>query len=92
MIVRILGEGQYRLNSNFLDRLNELDNRLVSLVAEGSDEAFHPIFEEMLGLVRERGEPLPIEELATSEVILPDPSSRLDDIKPLFTGEGVVPG
>lgn len=92
MIVRILGEGQYRLESRYLDDLNDLDNRLVALVAEGADEAFHPIFDAMLNLVRERGQPLPLEELVTSEVVLPDPSTHLDEIKPLFIGEGVVPG
>lgn len=92
MIVRILGEGQYRLESRYLDELNALDNRLVALLSEGSDEAFAPIFDEMLRLVRERGEPVPVDELVTSEVVLPDPSSHLEDIRPLFTGEGVVPG
>ncbi len=33
MIVRIATEGQYRVNSALLDRLNELDNRLIQLVA-----------------------------------------------------------
>ncbi len=92
MIVRILGEGQYKLDSGYLDRLNEIDNDLVSLLAEGTDEAFRPLFHEMLQLVRERGRPLPVEELVTSDVVLPDPSSHLDDIKPLFTGDGLVPG
>lgn len=92
MIVRILGEGQYRLESGYLDQLNELDNRLVALLAEGGEEGFQPVFDDMLRLVRERGEPVPVDELVTSEVVLPDPSSHLEDIKPLFTGEGVVPG
>jgi hypothetical protein len=92
MIVRILGEGQYRLESRYLDQLNALDNRLVALLSEGADEAFQPVFDDMLRLVREQGEPVPVEELVTSEVVLPDPSSHPADIKPLFTGEGLVPG
>lgn len=92
MIVRILSEGQYRLDSTYLDRLNEIDNRLVSVVADGSDEEFRTLFEQMLALVREHGQAVPAEELVTSDVVLPDPNSHIDDIKPLFVGEGLVPG
>jgi len=92
MIVRILSEGQYQLDSAYLDRLNEIDNRLVSVVANGTDEEFSTLFEQMLALVREHGQPIPAEELATSDVVLPDPNSHIDDIKPLFVGEGLVPG
>lgn len=88
MIVRILSEGQYQLDSAYLDRLNEIDNRLVSVVANGTDEEFSTLFEQMLALVREHGQPIPAEELATSDVVLPDPNSHIDDIKPLFVGEG----
>lgn len=92
MIVRILVEGQYRIDSGYLDRLNELDNRLVSIVASGTDTEFREIFNQMLALVREHGQPVPPEELITSEIVLPDPTTHIEEIKALFVGEGVVPG
>lgn len=92
MIVRILSEGQYRIDSSYLDPLNEADNRLVEVVANGSDEQFSNAFREMLDLVRDKGEPLAEDELATSDLILPDPTARLEDIKRLFIGEGIIPG
>ncbi|MFA5531502.1 MAG: hypothetical protein WDA11_12640 [Thiohalomonadaceae bacterium] len=92
MIVRILDEGQYRLESAYLDRLNEIDNMLVAVVAGESGHAFEPLFRQMLELVRDNGEPLADDELITSDVILPSPAMQLADIKALFTGEGVVPG
>lgn len=92
MIVRILSEGQYRLDSAYLDRLNELDNRLVSIVGDGSDDQFLQLFDEMLTMVRDKGQPVPLQELVTSDIVLPDPASHISDIKPLFVGEGVVPG
>lgn len=92
MIVRILSEGQYRLDSSHLDRLNDIDNRLVSVVANGNDEEFRTLFQQMLALVRDQGQEVPTAELVTSDVVLPDPSSHVDDIKPLFVGEGLVPG
>ncbi len=92
MIVRILTEGQYRIDSDYLDRLNELDNRLVSIVASGTDAEFRQIFDQMLALVREHGQPVPPEELVTSEVVLPDPTMHIDEVRALFVGEGLVPG
>lgn len=92
MIVRILTEGQYRIDSEYLDRLNELDNRLVSIVASGTDTEFREIFDQMLALVREHGQPVPPEELVTSEVVLPDPTMHIDEVRALFVGEGLVPG
>ena len=39
MIVRISGEGQFKLPDGDADRLNELDNRAVNAVEQG-DETF----------------------------------------------------
>lgn len=91
MIVRILSEGQYRLESSYLDRLNSLDNQLVSIVENGSEEEFHSVFNEMLKLVHTNGEAVPMDELVSSDVVLPDPTSHVDEIKRLFKGEGLVP-
>lgn len=92
MIVRILDEGQYRLDSRFLDRLNEIDDMLVAVVAGSGAGSFDALFAQMLELVRTHGEPLGDTELAVSDVVLPSPSMGQDDLRALFTGEGVVPG
>ena len=41
MIVRILTEGQYKLSSNYLDQLNEIDNKIVEMVETDNKESFH---------------------------------------------------
>lgn len=92
MIVRIQGEGQYRLSSAVLDELNELDNRLVQLVAAENEGEFRIILGRMLALVRARGEAVGIDELVESDVMLPDPDTTLDDARHLFVGDGLVPG
>lgn len=91
MIVRIASEGQYRLSSAHLDRLNELDNQIVELVAVGDEEGFRQHFERMLAFVRENGAPLAPNELASSDVILPPPDITLPEARRLFQGEGLVP-
>ena len=41
MIVRISGEGQFRLPDEDAGRLNELDNRAVSAVEQGDETSGH---------------------------------------------------
>ena len=92
MIVRILTEGQYRLPSALFDQLNELDNQIVEAVAREDQEAFQRLFPQMIDLVRKNGQPVPVEELVESDVVVPAPDSTLEEVKGLFAGEGLIPG
>ena len=91
MIIRILTEGQYNLSGQFLDNLNDLDNKLVDIVAQEDRERFGSALKEMLDLVRVNGEPVPIDELVESDLVLPDPDITLEEAEELFIGEGLVP-
>ena len=91
MIIRILTEGQYNLSGQFLDNLNDLDNKLVDIVAQEDHEKFGAALKEMLDLVRVNGEPVPIDELVESDLVLPDPDITLEEAEELFVGEGLVP-
>ena len=92
MIVRILTQGQYRLPSSQLDRLNRLDNKIVDSIAASKEATYAKLLAQMLEIVRKRGTPLPMEELVESDVILPAPDTTLAEAKRLFRGEGVIPG
>lgn len=92
MIVRIMTEGQYRLKSSYLDKLNELDNRLVTVVAAGDEKKYAKLFNQLLDLVRKKGEPLPHDEIVQSDVILPAPDTTLEEAKRIFAGAGIIPG
>ena len=91
MIIRILTEGQYNLSGQFLDNLNDLDNKLVDIVAQEDRERFGAALKEMLDLVRVNGDPVPIDELVESDLVLPDPDITLEEAEELFVGEGLVP-
>ena len=92
MIVRITTEGQYNLPGSFIDQLNEIDNELVEAVEASDQGSFETLLKQMLTLVRERGSPLPVDELVESDLILPEPDITLEEAKELFVGEGLVPG
>lgn len=92
MIVRILTEGQYNLPGGYVDELNEIDNQLVAAVEEENQEEFERLLKKMLDLVREKGTPVPLDELVESDLMLPDPDITLKEAEDLFAGEGLLPG
>jgi hypothetical protein len=91
VIVRISTEGQYRLADDDADRLNELDNDVVSAVDAGDEAAFAERFATMLEYVRSEGQALGDDELEESDVILPPPDTTMDEAAHEFTGEGLIP-
>jgi hypothetical protein len=91
MIVRISGEGQYRLPDGDADRLNELDNRAVSAVEDGDETGFKELWSQMLELVASDGNGLDDDELLESDVILPPRDISFDEARGEFSGDGLIP-
>ena len=91
MIVRISGEGQYRLPDEDAERLNELDNRAVSAVEDNDETGFKELWSQMLELVGSDGNALPEDELVESDVILPPRDISFAEAQGEFTGEGLIP-
>ncbi len=92
MIVRILGEGQFNLPGSVIDDLNDIDNRMVEAVATEDGAQFQSLLDEMFRLVRDRGEPLPLDQLVESDLILPETDLTLDEAEHIFIGDGLLPG
>ena len=91
MIVRISGEGQFRLPDEDAERLNELDNRAVNAVESGDETGFKELWDQMLELVRADGNAIDEDELVESDVILPPRDITFAEAKGEFTGEGLIP-
>ncbi|MEJ7824799.1 MAG: hypothetical protein WKF48_05195 [Solirubrobacteraceae bacterium] len=91
MIVRIMGEGQYRLDEDCVKRVNTLDNAGVAAVEADDEDAFHVAFEEMLEIIRTEGEHLGDEEIETSDVIVPPADTSFAEAAADFSGDGLIP-
>lgn len=91
MIVRIMGEGQYRLAEDCAQRVNDLDNTVVKAVESDDEDAFHVAFEEMLEIIRSEGEHVPDDEIENSDVIVPPPDTSMAEAAADFSGEGLIP-
>jgi hypothetical protein len=91
MIVRISGEGQYRLADSDAERVDELRGQALAIVDSGNEDGFADAFAALLDYVRAHGELLGDEELAGSDVILPPADFSFDEAGREFTGEGLIP-
>jgi hypothetical protein len=91
VIVRLMGEGQYRVDDGLRERLNELDNRATEAVESGDEGAFRERLAELSDLVRGKGERLPDEDLSASDLIVPPADLSMEEAKELFAGEGLIP-
>jgi hypothetical protein len=91
VIVRIAGEGQFRLPDEDAGRLNELDNRAVAAIEQGDETGFKELWSQMLALVASDGNELDDDELIESDVILPPRDISFGEARGEFTGDGLIP-
>ncbi|MFF7642934.1 hypothetical protein [Streptomyces canus] len=92
MIMRILGEGQYEIADEHLERLNQLDSALQSAADADDEAAFTSALSALLDAVRSLGTPLPDEAITPSDLVLPDADTSLTQVRELLSDEGLIPG
>lgn len=91
MIVRLMGEGQYRVDDVLVERLNELDDRAQAATDAEDEPTLDRILDEMAALVREQGEAMPDDDLSTSDFVIPPSDLTLEETKRLLSDEGFIP-
>ena len=91
MIVRLMGEGQYKVDDGLRDQLNELDDKALAALEQDDEPKLDELLDEMWQAVRERGERLPDEDLSPSDIIIPPSDLTLEETKQLFSEDGLVP-
>jgi hypothetical protein len=91
VIARLMGEGQYRIDDDLRTQLNELDERAQAAIDGNDEPTLDDILDQMWQLVRDRGERLPDDELASSDLIIPPSDLTLEETRRLFSDEGLIP-
>ncbi|MEV6296893.1 PspA-associated protein PspAA [Streptomyces sp. NPDC004059] len=92
MIVRIMGEGQVRLDDSHVVELNKLDDELLQVMEAGDEAGFRRTLGALLDSVRRLGTPLPDDALEPSELILPSPDATLEEVREMLSDDGLIPG
>ena len=91
MIVRLMGEGQYRVSDDLRDRLNELDDRAAAALEANDEIELDNRLDEMWELVRREGEKLADDDLSTSDAVIPPSDLTLEESRQLMSHEGFIP-
>ena len=91
MIVRILGEGQFRVDDDTATKLTALDKELDAAVDQHAEAAFRAAMLRAVGLVRQQGTPLDADEFVTADYILPFSDATVDEVHKLLA-DGTIPG
>ena len=91
MIVRLMGEGQYRVSDDLRERLNALDDEAMAALDADDEGELDAKLDAMWQLVQGEGERLPDESLETSDVLVPPSDLTLAETRKLFSDEGLIP-
>jgi CBS domain-containing protein len=91
VIVRLLGEGQYRVDDDLVSRLNELDDKIGGAVEANDERALWDGLAALATAVRENGQRLSDEELMPSDAVIPPEDLSLDEARELLSEDGFIP-
>jgi hypothetical protein len=91
VIVRLMGEGQYRVDDDLREELNRLDETALEALEAEDEDRLDAILEEMAQLVRDRGSELPPEDLHPSDAIIPPSDLTLEETRELMSDDGLIP-
>ncbi len=84
MIVRVLGEGQYELADEDVERIESLDATLSQALTAGDEASFARALETLVGELRQRGRPLEPEKLVPSDLAIPPEGSTIAEVRALL--------
>ena len=90
MIVRIIGQGQFKVDSTLIDSLNAIDNLIVDHVAKGDKDGFRRDLARLISMVKEQGEPLDPVDIVQSDIIVPPEDLTFEEASTIFSGNGLI--
>lgn len=94
MIVRILGDGQYRLDDGAISEVEKADDAVEAAIAAKDGDAFTAALNGLVDTIRTVGEAVADDQFVPSDVIIPDRDTTLEDAAAYHDddGEGLIPG
>jgi len=92
MIVRILGEGQYRVPDEQRAALEKLDDDLDAAIGQGDEVRFAEALAALTAEVRSAGEALGDDAFAPSDLVVPFADATLAETKALLADQGESTG
>ncbi len=91
MIVRLMGEGQFRASDDLLGQLDALDDQAMAAADAADEPGLDGVLDQMWQLVQSEGERLADDDLSASDVVIPPSDLTLEETKRLFSDQGLIP-
>ena len=91
MIVRLMGEGQFRVDDACLAKLDKLDDSAMEALGRNDEGELDARLDEMWAVVKERGTQLDDADLSPSDLIIPPSDLTLEETRELFSEQGLIP-
>lgn len=91
MIIRLMGDAQYRVDDALREKLQQLDDRASEALEQEDEAAMDGYLDEMWKLVQGQGELLPFDDLHPSDALIPPSDLSLEETRQLFSEDGLIP-
>ena len=89
IVVRIQGEGQYRLASSYKGQLDGYDQKVVAAIDAGQADALKASVHEVIAFVQSHAVAVGPTETVTSQLVLPAEDLTLDEARKIMEGGSV---
>jgi len=86
IVVRIQGEGQFRLASSYKDKLDGFDKKVVAAIDAGQPAGLKQSVHDVIAFVKSHGLAVSDSENVASQVVLPSEDLTLDEAKKIMAG------
>lgn len=86
IVVRVQGEGQFRLASSYRGELDGYDQKVVDAIEAGQPAALKQSVHDVITFVKSHGVAVADTENAASQVVLPSEDLTLDEAKKIMAG------
>jgi phage shock protein A len=86
IVVRVQGEGQFRLASSYKGELDGYDQKVVDAIDAGQPAALKQSVHDVITFVKSHGVAVPDTENAASQVVLPSEDLTLDEARKIMAG------
>jgi hypothetical protein len=89
MIVRILEDGQYKVDKSTAKKLDNLDTKLGKALDRSDEAAFEKVLAALVQTVRASGKRLAPSVITPSDLAIPAATSTLAEVRDLLTSEKI---
>jgi phage shock protein A len=86
IVVRVQGEGQFRLAGSFKGELDGYDQKVTAAIEAGQPAALKQSVHDVIAFVKSHGVPVADAENAASQVVLPSEDLTLEEAKKIMAG------